>query len=137
MKKLIILVFTFLSVFSFSTGAAAQEKSKTQLSSVKQKDATILFSLSSSQPFIFANNRYLLYIGNKEFHLQEQTNDDDGTGHMSFFVQPGDFDKLQEGSAMYLTYGAVDIENANMEELANYTRRCWSLGKFSKTLLTK
>jgi uncharacterized membrane-anchored protein len=136
MKKQIILLFTLL-VAIFSSGiAVAAEKPITHISAVKQKGETILFSLSSSQPFIFANNRYVLYIGNKEFSLQEQSNEH-GTGHISFFIQPGDFDKLQEGATMYLTYGAVDIENENMEELANNTRRCWSLGKFSKTLLTK
>lgn len=136
MRNLIALFFSLCVLLSFSGNAIAQEKAKTQVSSVKQKGETVRFTLVSSRPFIFGNNRYLLYIGGKEFKRNEQWKKS-GKGYLSFFIPESDFGKLVEGSDIYLTYGSVNIEEADMEELAAKSRKCWSLGKFSKSMLTK
>jgi hypothetical protein len=116
--------------------AQAQEKAVTKVSVVQQKGETVRFSLTSSQPFIFASNRYMLYIGDKEFALNEQSVEHE-KGLMTFLIPAADFKALRDGASIYLTYGQVDVTLTNMEEMANTTRRCWSLGKFSKDLLTR
>jgi len=134
MRKIVILFFSMAIMLFFSANTIAQEKPKTQVSSVKQKGETVKFSLTSSKPFIFGSNRYMLYIGNKEFTRSEQS-DKNGKGYMTFFIPADDFKSLQEGSKIYLTYGDVNAGETDMDEMAKTSRRCWTLGKFSKKLL--
>jgi hypothetical protein len=133
MKKISVLFFNVLAAVLFSASIMAQEKAQTKLTSVKQSGETVRFSLTSSKPFIFANNRYVLYVGTKEFFGLEQSKKD-GKGYMTFIIPLSDFNNLKDGDGMYLSYGKVDAEAVNMEELAK-GRRCWGLGKFSKSLL--
>ena len=57
---------------------------------------------------------------------------------MTFMLPVNDFDALREGSDIYLTYGQPTTDNSELEELSKSDNmRCWSLGKFSKTFLTK
>lgn len=136
MRKTIIAFFSIVIMLFFSGNVIAQEKAKTQITSVKQKSEIIRFSLTSSKPFIFGSNKYILYIGNKEFTRNEQSHKN-GKGYMTFLVPADDFDRLQDGSNIYLTYGEVSVEEVDMDAMSNSSRRCWSLGKFSKNLLTK
>ncbi|MFI5195795.1 MAG: hypothetical protein ACHQD8_01780 [Chitinophagales bacterium] len=136
MRKIIIIFFSMAIMLFFSGYAIAQEKPKTETTSVKQKDETVRFSLTSSKPFIFGSNRYVLYIGNKEFTRNEQSHKN-GKGYMTFLIPADDFNSLQEGAGIYLTYGQVNVEEADMNEMSKNSRRCWSLGQFSKNLLTK
>lgn len=134
MKKIFTLFFSIAIVMLFSGGVMAQDKPKTELTSVKQKSGTVHFNLTSSKPFIFGSNRYVLYVGTKEIFLHEQ-GQNNGKGYISFFMDRADFDKLIDGSWIYLTYGDVEVANTDMSELAKESPRCWSLGVFQKSLL--
>jgi hypothetical protein len=133
MKKIFVLFFSLVIVAFFSGNAVAQEKAKTEITTVKQKGTTVRVSLASSKPFIFGSNRYILYIGNKSFMLNEQSHKN-GKGYMTFLIPADEFKTLGEGANMYLSYGPVNVEEQDMEQLAK-GRRCWSIGKFSKSLL--
>lgn len=137
MKNIITLAFSLFVLLPLSGKIFAQEKARTKIAHVKQKDETILFTLSSSRPFIFGNNRYILHIGNNDFFRNKQSKNN-GKGIMTFMIPATDFNALQEGTAIYLTYGQPTTDNSELEELSkNSDTPCWSLGKFSKTLLTK
>jgi hypothetical protein len=136
MKKIIIVFFSLVIALFYSGNIVAQEKPKTKISSVKQKDGTVRFSLTSSRPFIFGSNRYILHIGNSDFMRNEQSHKN-GKGYMTFLVPSGDLNNIRDGAHIYLTYGQVDIEETDMDELSKNSRRCWSLGYYSKDLLTK
>ena len=117
----------------------AQNKARTKIASVRQKGDVVLFTLNSSKPFIFGSNRYYLRIGDKAFTRNEQSHAN-GKGRITFFIPKGDFNKLQDASNIYLTYGNVAEDDAgSLEELSKDEEflKCWSLGKFTKTLLKK
>lgn len=150
MKHIIALFFSLVVLLpaSYKTQAQekhkskvvdviAQEKAKTNIVNVKEKDQLIRFMITSSKPFIFANNRYILHIGNKEIYRNEQYAAN-GKGFMTFLIPEDDFNALQEGADIYLTYGKVSRDGMDMDAMnkADYVP-FWSLGKFSKTLLTK
>jgi len=130
----LFLVLAFLSFFSFPT--SAQTKAVTKIAQVKEKGNTVYFTLTSSRPFIFGNNRYILYLGNKEFYRNEQSKKN-GRGVLTFFIPAKDFSAVKEGSKMYLSYGSMEVDNENAEEEARSNHRQWPLGVFSKSLLTK
>jgi hypothetical protein len=136
MRNIIVMFFSLVILMPFSGNALAQEKAKTKIAHVKQKGEDVLFTLSSSKPFIFGSNKYYLHIGDKEFTRNEQTKKN-GMGYMTFIIPQVDFNSLPEGGSIYLTYGRVSQDEA-MEELSkeNYVQ-CWSLGKFSQALLTR
>lgn len=125
-----------VSVFLYSSNAIAQVKAKTEFTSLKQKGETVRYTVTSSKPFYFGNNRYVLYIGSKEFYRYEQSKKN-GKGVLSFIIPAKDFKALTQGAPVYLNYGHIDIEETDMGELSNKSRKCWTLGKFDKDLLTK
>src|SRR5579871_2710315 len=104
MKKIFALFFSLLIAAFFLGNAIAQEKPKTEVTSVKQKGTTVRFSLTSSKSFIFGSNRYILYIGNKAFMLNEQSHKN-GKGYMTFLIPVDEFKQLGDGANMYLSYG--------------------------------
>jgi len=131
MKKIILLTLSLIITFYL----IAQEKAQTKISSVIQKGETIRYSLSSSQPFIVGNNRYILHIGDRGFSQYEQSKSK-GTGLITFLIPVTDFNDLPDGKSVFLTYGSVS-EDADLESLANKSTRCWFIGKFEKDILTK
>ncbi|HXS36299.1 MAG TPA: hypothetical protein VN721_06330 [Flavipsychrobacter sp.] len=136
MKNLIVLFSIFISIF-LSGNAIAGNKAKIVVSTVTQKDSTISFTLISSKPFYMGGSRYILHIGDKEFKLSKQKVNK-GTGVITFFISVNDFNGLPDGSNIYLTYGHLTDDTQNSEELSSKTSgKYWSLGKFSKTMLTK
>jgi hypothetical protein len=135
MKKILFLSCTLIITLFVAGDVSAQAKSKVEISSVKQKAETVRFMLSSSKPFMVGDNRYILHIGDKEFSRYEQSKNN-GKGYITFLMYTDDFDKLENDKKVYLTYGSVS-EEADMEKLSKQSARCWSLGKFSKGLLTK
>lgn len=136
MKKFIALLPGLVFALFLSLNVLAQTKPEISISGVKRDGKTINFSLTSSQPFIVASNTYVLYIGKTEVIMQQQT-DENGKGHMTFFIPQDEYKLLKDGDAMYLTYGQVDVATQDMDELSRASRRCWSLGKFSSGLLSK
>jgi hypothetical protein len=135
MKKISIL-FSLLVALFFSVNIMAQEKAKTGVASVKQKGETVRFSLVSSKPFIFANNRYVLYLGEKAFYKNEQW-EKKGKGYLTYFIPASEFKQVKEGAKMYLSYGDIDVTASDIEDYAKESRKCWSLGNFNKNLLKK
>ena len=138
MKSSISLFFSLVFLLSFSGYAIAQQKAVTSIAEVKEKDQLVSFTLTSSKPFIFANNRYILHIGSKEFYSSRQSFDNNGVGSMTFLIQDADFIALPEGEDIYLTYGKVSVDGKDMDAMTKSEYApFWSLGKFSKSLLTK
>jgi hypothetical protein len=137
MKKAIFLFFSLAITFFFSGNATAQNKPTVAISSVKQNGKTVNFTLTSSKPFIFGGNRYVLYIGDKDFMLNTQSHPN-GKGIITFFIPEEDFNSIKEGAGVYLTYGHIFKDgDPSMEAKVAQNSHGWALGKFSKGLLTK
>lgn len=127
--------------FAIPQVAAAYEKARTKVSSVKQKGDNVAFTLTSSKKFYFGANDYILYIGDKRFDENKNLSTN-GKGVMTFFIPNEDFGKLVDGADIYLTYGHLtNDEEHESEQLEDFNKqnnkRVWSLGKFSAKMLTK
>src|SRR6478735_8648483 len=133
MKKISFLSALVLALL-FSANVFAQ-KAVTKVSSVKQKGSEINFNLVSSKKFIFGSNRYELHIGDKEFVRNTQS-EKAGKGYMTFLLSSEEFSALKDDADIYLTYGHVK-STQDMNQIAKQSPRCWSLGKFNRSLLTK
>jgi len=116
--------------------AAAQVKARSEISGARQRDGDIALTITCPKPFINGNNRYILYTGHKEFGRYEISRKD-GKGVITFLIPKDEFNHLAEGSPVYMTYGHVEAEETDMEALAASSHRCWSLGKFSRSVLKK
>jgi len=136
-NKATFFVSVFILLF-FSGNAIAQHKAITHISVMESADEFIKVTITSSKPFVFANNTYILHVGNKEFTRKKQSIDH-GTGRMTFFIPKEDFNMLPEGDDIYLTYGSISVDDRGDLEAKNNADNVplWSLGKFSKTLLKK
>jgi len=138
MKNIAVLFFSLFVLCTVSDLAIAQQKAVTSIASVRAQGSFVNITLTSSKPFIFANNRYILHIANKEFYSSRQSFDKNGIGSMIFMVPDADFNALSEGADIYLTYGKVSVDGKDMDAMSKAEfAPFWSLGKFSKTLLTK
>ncbi len=137
MKNISKLFLGVAILLSVSGNVFAQQKIAKSIASVKEDGDFIYFSLTSPKPFIFGNNRYILHIGSTDFFRNKQSINRDRTGSMTFLIPVADFNMLKDGAAIYLTYGQPSTDNNDLEELSKADVPCWSLGKFSKTLLTK
>lgn len=137
MRKIVIL-FSLMAMLLLGGSAMAQSKPATKLVSVMQKGKTVSVTLSSSKPFNYGGNRYMLYVGNKDFTLYEQSHDD-GKNLLTFSVPAESYNNFKEGEAMYLTYGRVFREGSTQDRaaIAKQNKRCWSLGKYSKAMQAK
>jgi hypothetical protein len=57
---------------------------------------------------------------------------------MTFLIPEDDFNALEEGADIYLTYGKISTDGKDKDAMSKADFiPFWSLGKFSKTLLTK
>ncbi len=137
MKHFITLCVAIILLCSYH--AFAQDKQKVSIATVKRSNNTINFTLTSDKPFYVGNNVFVLYIGSKNFHLSKQSNDETGNGSITFYIPSDDFNTLKEDELMYLNYGFASEEQViQMEQLSKENvNRCWPLGSFSKTLLSK
>lgn len=134
MQKPVLLFLSFL-LFFFTPGyLTAGEKAIVKISSVKQKGEEVRLAVSSSKPFIFGSNQYVLYIGGKEFTRTEESSEENKR-IMSFLISRTEYRAIKEGAKMYLSYGRV--EDTDMEQYAKQSMKCWKLGKFSRKLLKK
>ncbi len=136
MRKIVLMLIVFITTFGYVNNINAQGKATISITSVKQKGETVRYTITSSRPFIFGNNRYVLYIGSKNFYTYEQAKKN-GKGILSFLIPVKDFKELAQGAETYVTYGHVNVETTDMTELSEYSKKCWSLGKFDKALLKK
>ncbi|MCD6011052.1 MAG: hypothetical protein K0Q79_914 [Flavipsychrobacter sp.] len=134
MKKIIALFFSMAVMVLYANNLTAQQKPTTTVTSVAQKGENIWFTLTSSQPLIFGDNRYVLYIDGREF-VKSNTPQDEDNKVVSFLLSADELNSLKEGSGIYLSYGHLKIEYQDMEALSQQSRRCWSVGKFTKAML--
>jgi len=137
--KSFLIVFAYLT-FSFSEFVFAQEKIKTEISSVEQKEQTVEFTITSSRPFYSGNNIHILHIGKKDFSLSKQYKKDK-TGVITFFIPLDDFNGLTEGDDVWMSYGNKLRSDADeRKDIKRFCKKnektCWSLGKFSKQVQT-
>lgn len=141
MKKLISLLVCVVLCLTIPRISFAYEKAKTKVATVKQKGNQVIFTLTSSKKFVTGGNDYILFIGNR--HFEENKNlSSNGKGVMNFYLSDKDFNSLQEGDNIYLTYGHIaNDEEHEGEQLEEYgkqnNKRVWPLGKFSTKMLTK
>ncbi len=131
-------VATLMLLLATAGSVVAQDKSKpkTEFTGIRQREGLVRISLTSSRPFIFGSNTYALYIGRQECTRNEQWQTK-GRGFMTFFMETDEAAMLQDGADMYLTYGTVNVNEEDMQALSKTSRRCWYLGKYHKTKLTK
>ena len=141
MKRLIILFITCISIFYFSGIAIAQEKAKTEITSVKQNGQTIEFIIASDKPFYVGGNIHILHIGSKDFTHSRQTKNN-GKGTLTFLIPITDFNSLTEDDNVWISYGNLlketPDEKTDIKAMCEKSpQKCWYLGKFSKQLLSK
>jgi hypothetical protein len=137
MKKLFFLFFNMLATLSYSGNAIGQDKPAIKIVSEKQNGNTVDITLKSSKRFVAGAKFYILYIGDKEFALSKDQSYYKGKGSITFLVPAADFSSLMEGTNVYLSYGHQFKGSENRDETVKYNDGCWSLGKFSKKILTK
>ncbi len=138
MKNITVLLLVILLMLPYAERAAGAEKVKTKVSYVRRKGELVEFSVTSSKPFIFGSNKYYLHVGDREFTRAAQSKSN-GKGRLTFLIPEEDFRALKEGAGVYLTYGNPNVEDgASYEDLSKInSARCWSLGKFSRSMLAK
>ncbi len=137
MKNKIILLSGLLFILALPLRSIAQEKAKTSVSSMKQKGSTVAITLTSSKPFRMGGNIYVLHVGSKNFEHSSQASNK-GKSTITFPVSMDEYNALQEGAGMFLTYGRIKEEGVDMERLSKLkSNKCWSLGKLNKSMLTK
>jgi len=138
MKHFIIVLCTAIVLFC-SSDLFAQDKQKVGIEAVKLSNTTVNFTVTSDKPFYIGDNAFVLYIGTKHFHLSKQSNDETGKGSLTFFISADDFNTFSNGDQMYLNYGFMsDEQTLQMDQLSkDKISKCWSLGSFNKTLLSK
>lgn len=137
MKKIISVFISIAVLCSFQARLIAQEKTQTRIATVTEKDNNIAFTISSDKKFIFGGNRYVLHIGDKVY-MRSQQSFENGKGLLTFFISKSEFDKLPEGKSVYLSYGNMESDEQELEKLSTRDYpTCWSLGKFTKRLLSK
>ena len=135
MNKLLTVFLCLFLTFSFSA-SHAQDKNKTKIGYLKHKGKDVLFNIIGTKPFIFGGNTYILHIGDKEFTIYQQTKFEN-KGSLTFTIYEADYQTLKDGANIFLTYGNLsreeDLEDLSKEQYSP----CWSLGKFTKKLLSK
>lgn len=138
MKNLTILFLGLFIIFGTAGNAVAQAKPQVKFASAKQNGSTVSFTLTSNKPFRMGGNMYLLHINNKDFTRSKQ-NTSNGKGTITFYVPVAEVNEFKEGADMYLTYGRLFRNGQDeMKELSLQAQaRCWDLGNFSKSLLSK
>lgn len=135
MRNIVALIFSLAVMVLFANNVQAQ-KAKTEIASVKQSGEVIRFTVTSSKPLIFGNNRYILYIGDKEFTLSE-TPADENNKTITFLLREDEFKALNEGAVIYLSYGHLNMEGQDVAAYAQRSHKCWQLGNFRSGMLVK
>ena len=136
MKAIFSLLFFLLALFSNKPLAVAFDKPKTEMVTMVKKNQVVEITLQSSKPFLMANNRYILYIGDKTFMKSHQSTKE-GKGFMVFYVPYPDLKNMAPGAAIYLSFGQISKgKTGQIEELcAQDNIPCWNLGKFEPNLI--
>ena len=139
MKRIAFLIIAVVTIGLSPGAVSAQRTAPAHMGKVTEAGNTIEFTLTSAKPFIFGNNRYVLHIGDKVFFRNRQSYDESTLeGTLTFMIDKSDFNALESGKGIYLTYGYADENEQALEEFTkNNFPACWALGKFSKDMLSK
>lgn len=130
--RLPLLLLCLMAMLSCHHRASAQTKADVELAGATELDGQVRLHLKSDRPFIVGDNYYTLCIGATVLEMSDQKGK---TRTLDFLLTRTTFDALQEGAAVYLTYGSVDPTEDDLAARAQETMTCWSLGAFSHTLL--
>ena len=88
MNKIAIVFFSVILFSCFSGNAFAQQKTSPKIASVKKKDNTVEFTITSARKFIMGNNRYVLHIGDKGIMRYRQSFDNHKkVGIITFLIE--------------------------------------------------
>jgi hypothetical protein len=132
LKRVLLSVAAALTVFA----AQAQEKVQAKISAIRQKDEMVTVAVSSAKEFYMGNNKHILHIGNHQYDLYDQENND-GKGLLRFYVPAAEFKQLASGTPVYLSYGELVVEDGlSIEDMCKQNFcPCWSVGKLNKNML--
>ncbi len=141
MKNRIYLIITCFSILYFSENTFAQEKAKTEITSVIQNAQTVELTIESTTPFYFGGNVHILHIGNNDFKMYKQTKNN-GKGQLTYLIPISDWNTLTNGADVWVTYGNLfktsPDQNIDIKTLCEKApQKCWYLGKFNADLLKK
>ena len=115
----------------------AQSKATTTFARMRQQGEMIYYTVKSSKPFIYGNNKYYLHVGDKVYTRCQQSKED-GQRILSFYIPLSDYNDLPDNAAVYLTYGHVSRTDTDLDIFAKDDGvPCWSLGGFSHSSLNK
>jgi hypothetical protein len=133
MKKIFLLLI--LSIL-FNSFAFAQ--STAVVSKIIQKGQRFELTVTAEKPFYVGGNIHILHIGKQSFSLSKQVNMD-GKGAIIFYISTEEFNSLNEGDYIWMSYGNKFKKTpATTEDPAKFCRKnsktCWALGKFNKQL---
>jgi hypothetical protein len=113
--------------------AAAQRHQAPVLSDMSRDKAQVGLTLFFPDGFYTGNNVYVLHIGSYSLDISRQSLWE-GTGTMIFDIRAADFDALQDGRHIWLSYGErEDIpENDIQQTCAASSGTAWYLGVLDK-----
>ena len=131
-------LFLGLMLVLLGGAVAAREKALVKIGSMQQKGKDVAFAVVGSQYFRIGGNIYVLHIGEREF-AHGRVSKSNGKGTVTYYIPLAEFNKLQDGTNVYLTYGRSGHETEQklegMSKEPNFP--CWLLGKLSKEQLVK
>ena len=134
MQKLSLIFIAFISLV-YSDTALGQSAAITK---IIQNGERVELTVSDSKEFYVGGNVYILHVGKKDFSLSKQNNRD-GKGAITFYIPVGEFNALTEGDYIWMSYGnkvkkAPDPTVDPAKFCKKNSKKCWALGKFSKSL---
>ncbi len=133
MRKLSLLLIACIS-FIFSDIAFGQSASITKI--IKNGERVEL-TVSNSKEFYVGGDIYILHVGKKDFSLNKQNNRD-GKGAITFYIPVAEFNALTEGDYVWMSYGnkfkKAPDPTIDPTTFCKKNKKCWALGKFSKSL---
>ena len=137
MRKKVVFILGILFLGGIHYTVLAQQKAKTGIERITVKGSDISFTISSDKKFIYGGNRYVLHIGEKVYMRCFQSHEK-GKGFISFLIPQKEFEGLQDGKKVYLSYGNMESDEAELEQLCKRDHPgCWFLGRLNKALLSK
>ncbi|MBK6729446.1 MAG: hypothetical protein IPG60_00300 [Bacteroidetes bacterium] len=119
------LIFIITTIFSGNSIYAQATAPNVQIVSITENAENIEILIQSDKHFIFGDNRYVLYIGEKYF-LRNLHPDGDET-KIVFFILLNDYQLLHADDEVVLAYGNYNPANAKQTD-----QQVFHLGKLKK-----
>lgn len=133
MRKHIVFRLTAALLFILqSLNISAQD---VRISDIQGNNDIIRIHLISDSILYAGSRPYVLHIGDRDFSLSEQNDDDSGT-HLTFLIPARDFDLLTDHSEVVLTYGLA-TRSSNTTDKKESNLPAWKVGFLDKSLLKR